>query len=401
MRKFDFVIYISGPWKTYHRKPLIFKLAERLKASGNKMLLLEPPVTPLHALLMHPQRLWRFLFGKKTKQITDNLFVHLPMMAFHFYLGAIFPLCGKINRSLLRKQLRKILPELEFSENIYLWVFRPECLQYLGTAAEKKVIYDYYDDYLLNSSGREVRRNEIREKKLLQQSDYVFCTTEKLLAQVKKFNASSFLLPNAAEIENFLQVGNADIQEDPEFKYIKHPVIGYHGNVRDWIDFELVEHLLQNTDYTFLFAGAVHRKVRKTIERLKKYENFVATDYLDFKRLPAVIKIFDVEWIPFKMNRFNESVIPYKLFESFASGKPVVAAALPDIEKHWQEWCHIYHNRQEALEQFKTALSNKSKRYPLGNKEARYRLSWDSRVDELFGLLERKSSPLKKGARGL
>ncbi len=394
MKTFDFVFYISNYWERYHRKAFVLKLARYLKERGGKILLVEPPISPVHSLFFRPHRLLN-LNRNRIRQIGQNLYVYVPFAPFHFYLGGFHPVFAAANRWMLKKQLLRTLTELNFRNHRILWVFRPECVQYLGTAGEQLVVYDDYDDHLITPEGKSLPRNVQLEKILLEHSHYVFCTTSKLLQQAKQYNPNSFLIPNAADVENFQKVWQADIPIDPQIQKLPRPIIGYHGNVRSWIDFELVEHLLQNTTYTFVFAGGVQKDIASKVERLKKYRNFVHTGYIPFERLPSVIKGFDVSFIPFKLSRFNESVIPYKLFEALASGKPVVAAALPDIEQFWGKWCHTYRTPDEAIAEIQQALSPQRKLYPVEQPEKLHALSWDERMESIFRLLDESSEPEK------
>jgi glycosyltransferase involved in cell wall biosynthesis len=387
MKKFDFVIYLSTPWNIYHRKPYILEKAKHIKPHNGKILLIEPQISPFHALLLHPKRLIKYLFSKKVIKVSENIYNAVPFAPFHFYFGGRLKILGSINRFFLNKQLRYWLKNLDFKNKRALWIFRPECLQYTRTADENLLIYDYYDDHLIDINNNKIKNNDKRERELLQQCDYVFCTSTKLLNQAKKYNSNSHLIDNAAPIDVFLKTNEPTIKIDKSIVRLNRPIIGYHGNVRNWIDFDLVEYLLINTKYTFVFAGAVNKNAKKYVDKLNKYRNFVSTGRVEYEDFPAILKGFDVEFIPFKMSVFNESVVPYKLFESFATGKPVVSAALPDIKNRWEQWCHVYNDREEALEMLNEALSENKKQYPTDNPKMLKKLSWEDRVDDLFKFL--------------
>lgn len=387
MKTFDFVIYLSREWDHYHRKSLILKLIQELEPTGSKFLLLEPAITPFHALFFHTKRLLSYLKTNHVRQIRENAWVYIPFMFFHFYLGGKFKLLASMNKFILRRQILRLVKCFKFSNSRWLWLFRPECVQYLNTATETFVLYDYYDDYLISFSGKPLRKNMSLDKMLIGNANLVICTTEKLLSQAQRYNTKCILVPNAAEVRHFNKALTTDPSSYTALENIKKPIIGYHGNIRNWIDFELIEFLLKNTEYSYVFAGTIAKNAEKSIQKLKKYPNFIVTGHVPYEILPSVIRNFDVELIPFKLNSYNESVIPNKLFEAMASGKPVVASALPDIVRYWSKWVYTYSNYSDIQLALVKALKPNSKKYPVQVPEMLEKISWENRVKVLLSHL--------------
>jgi len=55
---------------------------------------------------------------------------------------------------------------------------------------------------------------------------------------------------------------------------------------------------------------------------------------MPYSRLPAMLSVFDVAMIPFRVNDLTAAVSPIKLFEYLAGGRPVVATPLPECRDY-------------------------------------------------------------------
>ncbi|RHW39527.1 glycosyltransferase [Lysinibacillus yapensis] len=63
-----------------------------------------------------------------------------------------------------------------------------------------------------------------------------------------------------------------------------------------------------------------------------KHPNLIYREPISHKKLPSALEKSDVLILPYKITEFTKGTFPAKLFECFATGKPIVATALPDIE---------------------------------------------------------------------
>jgi glycosyltransferase involved in cell wall biosynthesis len=55
-------------------------------------------------------------------------------------------------------------------------------------------------------------------------------------------------------------------------------------------------------------------------------------EMVSIDRLPELLAEIDVVIIPYRLCGFSKSIFPYKIFQAFAQGKPVVATRLPALE---------------------------------------------------------------------
>lgn len=130
------------------------------------------------------------------------------------------------------------------------------------------------------------------------------------------------MAPNGVEIDRFTAIAEthpkiAEIRERNPDK----PIVGYVGALATWIDFDLVRDLANHRpDIQFVMVGPVYdARVKPSTA-----PNIEYTGPIPYTEVPAMLRGFDVCWIPFKEGDIARTTSPLKLFEYFAAEKPVV-----------------------------------------------------------------------------
>lgn len=62
-----------------------------------------------------------------------------------------------------------------------------------------------------------------------------------------------------------------------------------------------------------------------------RHPNVVFHGAVPYARLPTALEHADVLILPYRLNEFTQATFPVKLFQCFATGKPVVSTPLPDV----------------------------------------------------------------------
>ncbi|MCX7832663.1 MAG: glycosyltransferase, partial [Ignavibacteria bacterium] len=124
------------------------------------------------------------------------------------------------------------------------------------------------------------------------------------------------------------------INKETEIDNLNKPIVGYSGVLRSYIDFELLEFLLKESDFYLVCIGYIDRSYKKKFNILKNYKNFIHIDYKPIDEIPNYVKRFNVGILPYSINNFTKSVYPLKFFEYMAMGIPIVSSALPELEKY-------------------------------------------------------------------
>ena len=96
----------------------------------------------------------------------------------------------------------------------------------------------------------------------------------------------------------------------------------------------------------------------------------------------------DALLMPYKINDFTRGVFPSKSYECLATGKPVVATPLPDLNGALAEHIYLADDAEgfiQVLRQLPTLETRKKIRYRIA--QAR-RLTWQARLDAIHTILE-------------
>jgi glycosyltransferase involved in cell wall biosynthesis len=181
-------------------------------------------------------------------------------------------------------------------------------------------------------------------------------------------------VPNGHNLNPDKEITKADLKIDGK-------VIGYLGNIRDWIDFDLIEKLLESLNETeyLLFIGPVEKNISGRINMLKENSRFRHIPVVAYPEIFSYIKSFDIGIIPFKVNKFTEGVLPNKFFEYIASGIPIVTTALPDLLQ-FKDIINVAKNDDEFVYMC-SGKNSKLNRDEFEYKKIKNESTWEMRVN--------------------
>ena len=111
--------------------------------------------------------------------------------------------------------------------------------------------------------------------------------------------------------------------------------------------------------------------------------------FQSYAELPEYLALCDVLILPYKLNKFTECVLPAKVFECLATGKPVVSTALLEL-KPYEEYFTIAKSKEEFLSGLEDALNNDTEE----NKQQRIAFArvntWDDRFKSICEIMKYK-----------
>jgi glycosyltransferase involved in cell wall biosynthesis len=194
------------------------------------------------------------------------------------------------------------------------------------------IVYDILDDlsiYDPDESGlpeeRRVRRHHGR---LVGMADIVMVSNPVLAERHRHERADLLLIENGVDIEVFKPEGD-------QLDLGTAPVVGYHGAVAAWFDFDLHGAVAQSrAEYRFLLVGPVLEGAEAGVAGLLEIGNVSHVPEVPAPEVARYVRSFNVGVIPFVVDRMTEGVTPLKMFEYLASEVPVVATPLPACVVH-------------------------------------------------------------------
>lgn len=220
------------------------------------------------------------------------------------------------------------------------------------------VIFEHLDDIELQTNEKIRKKLEKRFKKICLQKNIIISTTaDSLYNQSIKTRGSEkniIIAKNGVNLKDFYT-----FKYDAKFTNFleqKKPIIGYYGCISSaWFDFELIEYCLQNLpEFNFILIGP---HLKKDINKLNKYSNFLCLDKMDYKNLKNYSIKFTVGIIPFILNNITKGTSPCKMFEYMALGLPIVVTNLPEC--YYYKSCLIANNKYEFVDLLKKAIKLK------------------------------------------
>jgi len=239
------------------------------------------------------------------------------------------PLIDRLNSALMARTITRCLQgrKAPFS-SLILWCTRPTPVaQRLAQAGHHaRLIYEMLDA-IPATHPMASRMTEI-ERALIGQADFVLCTSEPLLEHARRLRPDSHLIPNGVDPGHFLDGPPKRGRPPLPLDAVGAPIVGCHGTIGEWIDLSLVSFLADRfPEVQFVMVGPV--EVPRSI--LPRRRNLHWMGPRPYQELPAYVSSFAVGLLPLGVDEYTRARNPVKLFEYFATGKPVVSTDLPEV----------------------------------------------------------------------
>jgi glycosyltransferase involved in cell wall biosynthesis len=318
-------------------------------------------------------------FGEPVREVEKNIFVLNPLA---------FPAYGseavrKFNQRFLLRQVRKAMRRLGFQRPLNM-VFNPAAGLLAGRLGEEKLIYYCVDEYTA-FTGAAPGLREIEEE-LFRKSDVVIVSAEKLFEDKKRFNENTFIIRHGTDWRHFRRALDGKTEIPEEIKDLPRPVIGFHGLLADWVDFELIKKIAEHfKNGSVVLIGKTAVDAEEKIKVLDGVANIHFLGRRPYEQLPAFCKGFDVALNPFAINELTLAANPLKVREYLAAGLQVVSTDIPEVRI--LEHCLIGKDHKDFIEKIEDALADPKPR-ALVSDSIRSE-SWEARVDELRAVLEK------------
>ena len=348
-RKRLLIFYLVDDFEVFHRTPMIRALARN--AVGHfDVLCVSPPVS--FASYFGRRRFGDFRPGK-LDELGDNLFHFLPRIIEGRDLPRFIFRPDHYYKK-FAEQIRRLPIFSGFWGDSINWIYRIEQRPIVEDSRGLPFVYECYDDYTRDlSSGREKRGSFEAERSLIRASLLTFTTSRELFRSRREISDSVVYAPNGADFSHFAR----KTHYVPPFDYPR-PVIGYVGNISDFLDYSLIEETVRILPhFSFVFVGPVTSREAK---RLRAYSNVHFEGFIERRDLPRYVSSFDAALIPFKVNEAMNAVNPLKLWEYLAAGKAVISTPIREMLKYG-DVVYIASGGREYAEAVRRAASSKDR----------------------------------------
>lgn len=257
-----------------------------------------------------------------------------------------------------------------------------ECLARRG--GDVVTVYYCVDNFELVAG--DIAQLRESERALAQRCDIVFAAHPELGARCSRWNDDVTVIPYGVNLETF----DPSRLPHPRVERLTRPVIGYVGGIHRHVDLGLVHELARSRpDWSWVFVGPAQTNV----DVIRALPNVHLMGQVAHGELAGFVQAFDVGIVPYAENPYTQTVVPTKINEYLAMGKPVVSTDLPAVVALARQ-----HGVVEAVparaEAFLSAIEKSLKQTLEDACERRIRVahqaSWDVRLQQMSEAIERK-----------
>ena len=319
-------------------------------------------------------------FADPIKEVEPNIFVMNPLAIPAYGNAAVV----KLNQRFLISQVKKAMKQLGFSRPVNM-VFNPAAGMIAGKLGESELIYYCVDEYTA-FTGVSGGLKEIEEN-LFRSADLVIVSAEKLYESKKQFNPNTFVIRHGVDFAHFKTALSDEVQVPAEIANLPRPIIGFHGLLADWVDFELLKKVAEHfSTGSVVLIGKTTVDAEQKIKILDGVKNIHRLGRKPYSDLPAYCKGFDVALNPFVINHLTQSVNPLKVREYLAAGLPMVSTDLPEMKYIGN--CFVAGSHEEFIQMLEEALKAPKPRSEVSASMANE--GWEARVEELREIIRQK-----------
>ena len=245
------------------------------------------------------------------------------------------------------------------------------------------VLYDCMDDH----AGFSTHERQVTgvESGILEGADGIVASSRLLEAKLGRAGRAAELLPNGCDFGYFSSIAPR--------AGTGRPKVGYYGCIADWFDADLVADLaVKRPDWDFVLVGPTYLA---DLTRLPALPNVSFPGLVPYGELLAAIEPIDVLLLPFRRSPLTDAASPVKAYEIMATGRPLVAVPLPELEA-FGDLVRFADDASGFERQVEAALGEEDPALVARRREFARRNSWEARVD----VLERLVLTLGKSAAG-
>jgi hypothetical protein len=319
-------------------------------------------------------------FTEPVREVEPNIFVMNPLAIPAYGSKAIV----SINQKFLIRQVKSAMKKLDM-KNVINMVFNPAAGMIAGRLGETEQIYYCVDEYTA-FTGVSAGLRAIEED-LFRKSDFVVVSAEKLLESKKHFNKNTFLIRHGVDFHHFRKSLDAATEIPDEIAHLPKPIIGFHGLLADWVDFELLKKTAEHfKNGSVVLIGKITVDAEKKIKILDAIPNIHFLGRKPYAELPSYCKGFDVALNPFEISELTLAANPLKVREYLAAGLQVVSTDIPEV--HILEDCLVGADHADFIVKIEEILANPKPREIVS--DAIRHESWDSKVDELREIMSER-----------
>ena len=248
-----------------------------------------------------------------------------------------------------------------------------------------KVVYEYIDEISPEITGNVPELVHRRHEAILRDERVtVVATSDQLFEEVQHYRSRNCILStNGVDVDHW-RIPKGNPPEDLKPALSGRTLVGYHGALAKWTDYDLLRMIADEGSYELVLIGHEHDdELPRSGLKAHPHVHFLGSK--SYFELNAYAAWYDVAILPFRKTDLTQAVSPVKIFEYMAARKPIVSTDLRECRKYRS--CLIAETNEEFMTQLKRAVQ-------LGGNEEYLRIldaeaqenSWRAKTSEILRL---------------
>jgi polysaccharide pyruvyl transferase CsaB len=248
-----------------------------------------------------------------------------------------------------------------------------------------QVVYEYIDEISPEITGNVPdlvhRRHEgiLKDERVI-----VVATSDQLFEEVQRHRTRNCILStNGVDVDHW-RIPKGDPPADLKPALTGRTIVGYHGALAKWTDYDLLRRIADDGNYELVLIGHEHDdELPKS--GLKEHPRVHFLGSKSYFELNAYAVWYDIAILPFRKTDLTQAVSPVKIFEYMAARKPIVSTDLRECRKY--QSCLIAETHEEFMTQLRHAVDLAANETYLGilDREAEAN-SWYEKTHQILRL---------------
>ncbi len=239
--------------------------------------------------------------------------------------------------------LEEIMRKHHF-RNPVLWCSCPDQMSLVSRLSCRGVVYDCHQEW-------DEKFLDL-ESELTGRADVVFAASPGLVTRLSPCSDNIALLPNGV---NPLMFERGEYSPPDKLAALEgHVVLGRVGDVTSQTDLKpLLAAATAQKNWVFLLMGRINRQVK---DKLSRYRNIVPLGPINAVELPDYLSVCSILFDLEESDRLGCDILPSKIYEYMASGKPIVMMAQPDYAEPFPDVIYTAYDHTGFLRRCRKAL---------------------------------------------
>ena len=379
------------------------EIAQRLAQAGNRVLYIEnmgvrtPGLRDARRVAVRGAHWLRSIPGG-VREVLPNLYVCSPL---------VLPPFGSrtrqmLNRRVLLPLIQRAVKRLRFDSEVIFTYLPTDTVSALIKLLRKPsglIVYYCIADFAELTPHAEAMLSS--ERAIVELSDVVLAQCNELAERCSQGKKPVGVFPFGVNLELFKDSAAHNHPDEAAAKSVEplplanvlsqlpRPLIGYVGGIHRHFDTEMLANMAKaRPDWSWVLIGPA----QSPLSGLKRMPNVHWFGARAHQELPQYISRFDVGIVPYLQNDFTATVIPTKINEYLAMGKPVVSTNLPEVSAFNQNHNVLITSPNQATA-FLSAIES-ALLLPVEAGIAKHRREvaalsgWDLRIERMSSLIE-------------